>query len=166
MWCQKLVTGQFQLILAHDSCKTKKAFCNRGAPCARCAKLGIQCLRDEGLTKAQPFKSRSSGYDEEKPELKRVPTRQVNPAKQERIRLAPRRTLIKMEVEPLHPKPEARGKPLVWADTRQELCEGVPYFRSYQAGIYYRNEVAFGYLLDGFGAERDFIGSHVVISHG
>jgi hypothetical protein len=71
-----------------------------------------------------------------------------------------------VEEEVLVPKPPVIGEPLVWADTRQELCEGVPYFRAYQSGIYYRNEVAFGYLLDAFGADRDFIGSHVVISHG
>ena len=63
-------------------------------------------------------------------------------------------------------KPPPRGQPLVWAQYRQELCEGVSYFRSYQGGIYFRNGIVFGYLLDAFGAERDYIGSHVVISHG
>jgi hypothetical protein len=74
---------------------------------------------------------------------------------------------VKLE-EIIHalPKPPPIGKPLVWADTRQELCEGVPYFRAYQAGIYFRSDLVRGYLLDAFGAERDFIGSHVVISHG
>jgi hypothetical protein len=74
--------------------------------------------------------------------------------------------VLKFEEPPIPLKPAARGQPLVWADTRQELCEGVTYFRSYQGGIYFRYEVAFGYLLDAFGADRDFIGSHVVISHG
>ncbi len=63
-------------------------------------------------------------------------------------------------------RPPCIGFPLVWADTRQELCEGVTYFKSYQSGIYFRHDIAFGYLLDAFTAERDFIGSHVVISHG
>jgi len=70
------------------------------------------------------------------------------------------------KVETIEAKPPARGRPLVWADTRQELCEGLPYFRAYHAGIYIKNDVAFGYLLDAFGSDRDFIGSHVVISHG
>ena len=82
------------------------------------------------------------------------------------MKLEDRLSRVKLEEAVLPPKPAARGEPLVWADTRQELCEGVPYFRSYQGGIYFRYEVAFGYLLDAFGAERDFIGSHVVISHG
>jgi hypothetical protein len=77
-----------------------------------------------------------------------------------------RLAIVKIKEEPLPPRPPPKGEPLVWADTRQELCEGVPYFRSYQGGIYFRYEVAFGYLLDAFGADRDFIGSHVIISHG
>ena len=64
------------------------------------------------------------------------------------------------------PKPSPRGEPLVWADRRQELCEGLTYFRQYQSGIQAKNNIVSGYLLDGYGAERDFIGSHVVISHG
>ena len=73
---------------------------------------------------------------------------------------------VKHEEEVLPPRPAPRGKPEVWADTRQELCESVPYFRAYQGGIYFRDGVVFGYLLDAFGAERDYIGSNVVISHG
>ena len=79
----------------------------------------------------------------------------------------PKRPKHKVEdIISLPPKPQPIGKPLVWADTRQELCEGVPYFRSYLGGIYFRSDLVRGYLLDAFGAERDFIGSHVVISHG
>jgi hypothetical protein len=63
-------------------------------------------------------------------------------------------------------KPSPRGKPSVWADKRQELCEGLIYFRQYQSGIQARNNIVSGYLVDGFGSDRDFIGSHVVISHG
>lgn len=90
----------------------------------------------------------------------------IRSEKRQHRRLEERTSYVKVEEIVLPPKPTAKGEPLVWADTRQELCEGVPYFRAYQSGIYYRNDVAFGYLLDGYGAERDFIGSHVVISHG
>lgn len=34
------------------------------------------------------------------------------------------------------------SRPLVWASTRQELCESLPYFRSYQGGIYHHNGVS------------------------
>lgn len=78
-------------------------------------------------------------------------------------------------------RPLPIGKPRVWAESRQELCESLPYFRSYQAGIYCHHnvykpfcalhksvteQVAMGYLLDGFGSARDYIGCRVVISHG
>jgi hypothetical protein len=63
-------------------------------------------------------------------------------------------------------KPSPRGIPSVWADKRQEMCEGLTYFRQYQSGIQARNNIVSGYLVDGFGSDRDFIGSHVVISHG
>ncbi|KAG0640548.1 hypothetical protein HOY80DRAFT_1008965 [Tuber brumale] len=33
-------------------------------------------------------------------------------------------------------KPLGIRKPEVWCETRQELCEGLPYYRSYQAGCY------------------------------
>lgn len=42
----------------------------------------------------------------------------------------------------------------------------MPYFRAYQGGVYFRNEVAMGYLVDAFGAERDYVGGYVVVSHG
>ncbi|CAG8519004.1 11521_t:CDS:2 [Diversispora eburnea] len=44
------------------------------------------------------------------------------------------------------------NRPKVWAMTRQELCETVPYFKSWNGGVYYKNGVVWGYLLDGFGA--------------
>ncbi|CAG8465003.1 6666_t:CDS:2 [Diversispora eburnea] len=47
------------------------------------------------------------------------------------------------------------NRPKVWAMTCQELCETVPYFKSWNGGIYYKNGVVWGYLLDGFGALRD-----------
>lgn len=45
------------------------------------------------------------------------------------------------QVPAIHQRPNSIGKPQVWAETRQELCEGVPYFRSYQSGLYMHNNV-------------------------
>ena len=58
------------------------------------------------------------------------------------------------------PAPEAplikgappRTRPPVWANSRQELCETLPYYRAYQAGLHMYRKVAYGYLLEGFGA--------------
>ena len=62
------------------------------------------------------------------------------------------------------PKPTIR--PPVWAEvgeahfcavltrcqSRQELCEALPYYRAYQAGLYMSGRIAFGYLLEAFPA--------------
>ncbi|OCF32380.1 hypothetical protein I316_06050 [Kwoniella heveanensis BCC8398] len=64
------------------------------------------------------------------------------------------------------PKPTV--DPPVWAESRQELCEALPYYRSFQSGLYMHARVAFGYLLEAYPAPRD-IWAHngkVVISHG
>lgn len=39
------------------------------------------------------------------------------------------------------PPRSTSGYPEVWADNRQELCEGLPYFRSYHGGIYLHDNV-------------------------
>lgn len=58
----------------------------------------------------------------------------------------------------------AAHRPPVWAEvgalpqssvdvqSRQELCEALPYYRAFQSGLYMYQGVAFGYLLDGFPA--------------
>jgi len=82
--------------------------------------------------------------------------------------------------------PGPRGAPFVWAESRQELCETLPYYRSFHSGCYassakltssasnrkdlsvIRDCIPYGYLLAGFGASRDAWedGGRVVISHG
>lgn len=57
------------------------------------------------------------------------------------------------------------GLPDVWANSQQELCETLPYYRSYHAGSYIVNDLVRGYLVDGVAAEGDYIGARVVISH-
>ncbi|WWD16674.1 hypothetical protein CI109_101104 [Kwoniella shandongensis] len=61
-----------------------------------------------------------------------------------------------------------RARPPVWAESRQELCEALPYYRSFQSGLYMHVRVAFGYLLEAFPAPRDTWAHNgrVVISHG
>ncbi|WWC87705.1 uncharacterized protein L201_002597 [Kwoniella dendrophila CBS 6074] len=67
-------------------------------------------------------------------------------------------------INPMKP----RNQPPVWADSRQELCEALPYYRSFQSGLYMHKRSAFGYLLEAYPAPRD-VWAHngkVVISHG
>ncbi|GAA5932325.1 uncharacterized protein JCM15063_001191 [Sporobolomyces koalae] len=60
------------------------------------------------------------------------------------------------------------GRPPIWAVGRQELCESLPYFQSYQGGHYDRKERCHGYLLDGYPSVNDRCvqGGRVIISHG
>nr|XP_019050222.1 hypothetical protein I302_00647 [Kwoniella bestiolae CBS 10118]OCF29152.1 hypothetical protein I302_00647 [Kwoniella bestiolae CBS 10118] len=64
--------------------------------------------------------------------------------------------------------PPPRNKPPVWAESRQELCEALPYYRSFQSGLYMHKRVAYGYLLEAFPAPRDIWAQNgrVIISHG
>ncbi|CAG8691623.1 9480_t:CDS:2, partial [Funneliformis mosseae] len=59
-----------------------------------------------------------------------------------------------------------RHRPKVWAQTRQELCETLNYFRTYQSGVYHKDNVVYSYLMDAFGAKRDVCNGRVIISHG
>lgn len=81
-----------------------------------------------------------------------------------------------------------RGAPFAWAESRQELCETLPYYRAYHSGCYatsakitpqlnqegklssqlLRDCIPYGYLLGGFGASRDAWehDGQVIISHG
>ncbi|KAK6343020.1 hypothetical protein TWF718_008398 [Orbilia javanica] len=62
-------------------------------------------------------------------------------------------------------KPPSIGKPEVWCDTRQELCESLPSFRSYQGGCYASKGFGRGYLFDGHASERDYMDGSIIISH-
>jgi hypothetical protein len=111
----------------------------------------LPCSREEGL---RPARSRKGRREETK--TYSIARSVFNVVKR----------IPKYEEDVMIGKPLPIGKPVVWASLRRELCETLTYFRAYQGGIYFWNGVAFGYLLDRFGAERDYIGSHVVISHG
>lgn len=65
-------------------------------------------------------------------------------------------------------KPRLPRYPPIWAESRQEICECLEYFRSYQGGVYSKNDVVKGYLLGAFAASRDlfFHDGKLIISHG
>ncbi|TFK54484.1 hypothetical protein OE88DRAFT_1625305 [Heliocybe sulcata] len=74
-------------------------------------------------------------------------------------------------LEPCHVRrvrPPLPCKPPVWAKHRQEVCESVEWFRSYQGGVYYNRGGAHGYLLSAFSASRDLFHHEgkLIISHG
>ncbi|PWN21246.1 hypothetical protein BCV69DRAFT_164042 [Microstroma glucosiphilum] len=92
-------------------------------------------------------------------------------------------------------RPGPAKAPPVWAETRQELAESLPYYRAYQSGSYTvgplcghaelrksaadcvhaygdgpvtSDQTSYGYLLGGFGSARDAwaAGGRVIVSHG
>lgn len=62
------------------------------------------------------------------------------------------------------PKPAPTGKPEVWADGRQELCETLHYFRSYQSACYCTGGFARAFMFDKIAHPRDYMDSDVIIS--
>ncbi|GAA5884716.1 hypothetical protein JCM6882_005365 [Rhodosporidiobolus microsporus] len=63
---------------------------------------------------------------------------------------------------------EGGGRPPIWCEGRQELCESLEYFKSYQGGHYDLQERCLGYLLDGFPSANDRCEDQgrIIISHG
>ncbi|KAL1744778.1 hypothetical protein HDZ31DRAFT_37795, partial [Schizophyllum fasciatum] len=57
---------------------------------------------------------------------------------------------------------------LMQSQTRQEVCESFPWFRSFQGGVYASDNVVRGYLLSGHPAERDRFeqDGRFIVSHG
>ncbi|EJD47881.1 hypothetical protein AURDEDRAFT_183651 [Auricularia subglabra TFB-10046 SS5] len=68
---------------------------------------------------------------------------------------------------PPRPPLPADCRPHLWAQTRQEICESVPWFRTYQAGVYSKDNVVYGYMLGGCAAPRDVFAQdgRIIISH-
>ncbi|KZV82751.1 hypothetical protein EXIGLDRAFT_335607 [Exidia glandulosa HHB12029] len=73
----------------------------------------------------------------------------------------------KDEDDPRPPLPHGL-RPFVWSKTRQEICETLPWFKSYQGGVYSKGGLTRGYLFGQFPSPRDaFIhDGRVLISHG
>ncbi|KIY61732.1 hypothetical protein CYLTODRAFT_362443 [Cylindrobasidium torrendii FP15055 ss-10] len=65
-------------------------------------------------------------------------------------------------------RPPLPTHPPLWAESRQDVCETLPWFRSYQGGVYHSNRIAKGYLLSKHGSARDgwFHNGRLIISHG
>lgn len=68
------------------------------------------------------------------------------------------------EREPLASKPLPQGQPLVWADSRQALCETVPYFKMPQSGCHQNDRHVYAFLFDSIGHCREYMDSDVIIA--
>ncbi|KAI7276712.1 hypothetical protein KC345_g6782 [Hortaea werneckii] len=66
--------------------------------------------------------------------------------------------------EPIESKPPPQGQPRVWADSRQALCETVPYFKKPQGGCHQNDGHVYAFLFDGVGHCREYMDSDVIIA--
>ncbi|KAH9942478.1 uncharacterized protein BXZ73DRAFT_97887 [Epithele typhae] len=84
------------------------------------------------------------------------------------FRAIPPRLLSHGSTLPSLPKPPLLVQPVVWARSRQEVCEAFDWFRSYQGGVYFADNIVKGYLLSAFSSARDMFhrGGRLIISHG
>ncbi|KAG7138777.1 hypothetical protein HYQ46_008284 [Verticillium longisporum] len=74
-----------------------------------------------------------------------------------RTGLSATRNILPQSASPL-------GKPVVWSENRQALCDSLWYFKQHQAGSYPIDGVLRGFLLDGESTIRDIVTSDVIIS--
>lgn len=61
-------------------------------------------------------------------------------------------------------KPEPYGKPPVWADKRQQLCETLPYYRAYQSGAYRSGGIIHAFMCDKEVGPRDKFDDEIMIA--
>lgn len=64
---------------------------------------------------------------------------------------------------PLGSKPQPDGRPTVWAESRQALCETLPYYRSAMSSSYFTNGHVYAFMFDGHPHYRDYVDSDVII---
>ncbi|ODM15422.1 hypothetical protein SI65_09025 [Aspergillus cristatus] len=60
--------------------------------------------------------------------------------------------------------PPVDGEPPAWAETRPELCDALPWFRSVQGGVYHNGGFCWGFLVDADCGIRSYIGDEVIIT--
>ncbi|SMY22342.1 unnamed protein product [Zymoseptoria tritici ST99CH_1A5] len=65
--------------------------------------------------------------------------------------------------EPVPSKPLPQGTPEVWADSRQALCETVPYFKMPQSGCHQNDHHVYSFLYDGGSRCREYMDTDVII---
>lgn len=69
-----------------------------------------------------------------------------------------------MHRSPIVSKPSPQGSPEVWADSRQALCETVPYFKMPQSGCHQNDGHVYSFLYDGAIRCREYMDSDLIIS--
>ena len=60
-------------------------------------------------------------------------------------------------------KPNPIGQPPIWALNRQQLCAALPWYKSFQTGLYANQKNLFGLLIDNEVAPGDIVTERTVI---
>jgi hypothetical protein len=58
----------------------------------------------------------------------------------------------------------AYGRPPIWSDKRQPLCETLPYYKAYQSGVYSHDGKVYGFMVDKEIGPRDKFEEEIYIS--
>jgi hypothetical protein len=53
---------------------------------------------------------------------------------------------------------------MIWADRRQGLCEGLDYYKSYNASLYTNEKIPYGMMIDKEARTRDIVHAQVIIT--
>jgi hypothetical protein len=61
-------------------------------------------------------------------------------------------------------KPLPYGKPALWADKRQGICETLPYYNAYQSGAYTHDRRVYGFMCDKEVGDRDVFTDQIMIA--
>ena len=117
--------------------------------------------RKKSNTKAQPLPKPSK-------ETKKAASNLVSlvPAERPPIEVDPVKLGLSQKLssrEPLETKPDPKGQPRVWAESRQALCETLPYFKKPQGGCYSNDGHVYGFLFDGVGHCREYLDENLIL---
>lgn len=61
-------------------------------------------------------------------------------------------------------RPTPAGSPPTWSESRPELCDTIPWFRSLQGGCYQGDKRAFGFLIDGDSGKQSHLDHEIIIT--
>ncbi|MCJ1433561.1 hypothetical protein MMC27_002924 [Xylographa pallens] len=142
-------------------------------------------VRDSGILKKMVAYSKGSAANEEDEieeteagaKRKNGPPKAPTPRKRPKIgftkvpeNVLVRRTPKKQPETPVQPavpvlpRPEPHGAPPAWAESRQALCETLPYYRAFNSGAYTSGGLAHGFLLNLDSTAGSLMNEEIVIT--
>ena len=139
---------------------------------ASCAAFAAYCLNASVPNVAQastiPGPVLSNGASKSLPatqvELREAPIAAAVPIKKRKTTRPTPKSKPNFSTPAVDTRPLPWGDPQVWAETRTDLCETLPYFNQNQGATSYLNGVVRGMLQDHDGGERSLVEEELVIT--